>query len=476
MAGLKIPRLLVAGTHSGVGKTTVTLGLARLLQRWGRTIQPFKVGPDYIDPGYLSRSTGRVCRNLDGWLVSRERMTGLFHRACRPDAWALAEGVMGLFDGTRPDREEGSTGQIARWLDFPVLLVLDVSAMARSAAAVVKGYQTFDPRVQIAGCFLNRVGSEGHFRLVQEAIKRETGLPVIGWLPRDGRLSLPERHLGLVASEEGNGWEKMLPVLERRMEEGVNRSALLRVMDSAKPFVLSLSKYERFRFTLRQAQGDRSKIPIGVAMDQAFHFYYRENLELLEANGAEIVPFSPLKAGRLPKSLGALYLGGGFPELFAKSLSANRSLRQQIGQAVRSGMPTYAECGGLMYLSRSIETSDGRRHAMVGAVPASVRMTDRLQNFGYQEVRARGANVLARAGETARGHEFHHSALKQAPSVSWAAYQVQARHGGAARPEGFARGSLLASYVHLHFGSQPRWAERFVRAAQQWKAEKGLKE
>lgn len=460
MDAVKIPRILIAGTHSGVGKTTVSLGLTLALSRAGFRIQPFKVGPDYIDPGYLGRAAGRPCRNLDTWLMPKAHLPALLARASTGANAALIEGVMGLYDGRGAIGEEGSTAEIAKQLECPVLLVLDVSAVSRSAAAMVKGFQQMDRAVRIAGCVVNRVGSAGHYRLVKEGIERLTGVPVVGWLAQDARLKMPERHLGLVPWQEQRDWKKILGLLQRQARASFDLPAIVRIMRSANPFVLSLSKHEQAPFTRR--------VPIAVAMDEAFHFYYPENLELLEAHGAEIVPFSPLKDQRLPKRIGGLYLGGGFPEAFARDLSGNRSLRKEIHRVVRADLPTYAECGGLMVLSRSLRTLDGRSHPMVGVIPADVRMTDRLQNFGYQEVKARKSNLLARAGEQARGHEFHHSALRAAPSARWSAYQVQARRGGESRLEGYAKGSLLASYIHLHFGSQPRWAERFVSAARNY--------
>jgi|GEM_PF-20312 len=466
MAAVKIPRILIAGTHSGVGKTTVSLGLTLALSRAGFQIQSFKVGPDYIDPGYLGRAAGRPCRNLDTWLMPKARLPALLARASEGANAALIEGVMGLYDGRGAIGEEGSTAEIAKQLECPVLLVLDVSAVSRSAAAMVKGFQQMDRAVQIAGCVVNRVGSVGHYRLVKEGIERLTGVPVVGWLAQDARLKMPERHLGLVPWQEQRDWKKILGLLQRQARASFDLPAIVRIMERASPVRPESVEGRTVRASTKLSMN--GKIPIAVARDEAFHFYYPENLELLEAHGAEIVPFSLLKDQRLPTGIGGLYLGGGFPEAFARDLAGNRSMRKEIHRAVRADLPTYAECGGLMVLSRSLRTLDGRSHPMVGVIPADVRMTDRLQNFGYQEVKARKSNVLARAGEQARGHEFHHSALRAVPSARWSAYQVQARRGGESRLEGYAKGSLLASYIHLHFGSQPRWAERFVQAARKW--------
>lgn len=466
MKGTAPPRILVAGTHSGVGKTTVTMGLIRALRRAGLAIQPFKVGPDYIDPGYLGAAAGRPCRSLDGWLVPPPRILDLFRKACRAGDWAVVEGVMGLHDGADAVGEEGSSAQMSKLLRCPVLLVVDAAAMSRSAAALVRGFAGLDRGVRIAGCFLNRVAGPSHFRLVKEGIERLAGIPVIGWLPRDPRLELPERHLGLVPRQEGGSWRGILGPLDRGIKKGLELPALLRMMRAAGNLKGSDPLRGQTPLGLRFETAPR--VPIAVALDEAFHFYYPENLELLEELGAEIVPFSPLKSRRLPRRAAGLYLGGGFPELFAGPLSRNRGLHGEIRRAVDLGIPTYAECGGLMYLAGAIRDSGERRHPMVGLIPGEVRMTPRLQNFGYQEIRARGDTVLGRAGEAARGHEFHHSVLSRPSTPTTAAYEVLPRRGGPGRLEGYAKGSLLASYIHLHFWNRPRWARRFVESARQW--------
>ncbi len=461
---MKIPRILIAGTHSGVGKTSATAGLCLALQELGLKPQPFKAGPDYIDPGYLTRAAGRPCRNLDTWLVPRPSLTQLFQRACKGADLAVIEGVMGLYDGIGPVGEHGSTAELAKMLNCPVLLVIDAGAVSRSAAAIVRGFVELDRQVQIAGCIVNRLSGPGHYRLVKEAIERLAHVPVVGWLPREDRFHLPERHLGLLPSQENRAWQAVLSALKGKIRELWDLDAVLRIARKAEPVSAQSNP-----FVLRPTGSVRTaRIPIGVALDEAFHFYYPENLELLEELGAEVVPFSPLRDRQLPRGVAALYLGGGFPEEFAPELSRNRSLHQQIRERVGGGLPAYAECGGLMVLARSLSTARGRRYPMVGLVPADVQMTDRLQNFGYQEVRARKGSFLARVGERARGHEFHHSVLRQAPGSATAAYQAEARHGGRPRLEGYARGSLLASYIHLHFWNKPRWAERFVQAARKY--------
>lgn len=481
---VRIPRVLIAGVHSGVGKTTVTMGILLALRAAGKSPQPFKVGPDYIDPGFLSFAAGRTCRNLDSWLIPGPRLLDSFRRACAGAGMAVVEGVMGLYDGIGPTGERGSTAEMAKLLDCPVVLVLDASALSRSAAAIVKGYLEFDRGVRLAGCFLNRVGSPGHARLVKEGIERLTGVPVIGFLAKEERLQLPERHLGLVPAAENHPWRKTVPLLAQRIEEGLELSALQRIARQAgvlrvpEPAGLQADGVSSApgRVVGPPPAPAAARVPIAVARDEAFHFYYPENLELLERLGAEVVPFSPLRDERLPRGAAGVYLGGGFPELHAAQLSKNRALHQALRQAAGRGMPVYAECGGLMLLSSAIGGVGGRSYRMAGLVPVRVRMTDRLQNFGYQEVAACRDSILARKGEKARGHEFHHSVLERPPARGGAAYEICAARGQAGRLEGFAKGALLASYIHLHFLNQPRWAGRFVRAARKWERESAGKQ
>ncbi len=460
MGNLKLPRLLIAGTHSGVGKTTVTVGLIQALRRKGWVVQPFKAGPDYVDPGYLTAAAGRACRNLDAWLVPPDRLPAVFQSGCRDAGIGIVEGVMGLYDGASATGDEGSTAELAKLLRCPVILVVDAGAISRSAAAVMRGFLEMDRKVQIRGCIVNRLSGPGHYRLVREAIERLTGIPVVGWLPREERLQLPERHLGLVPRQESGAWEKVLGPLNRHVQKEWDLAAIRRIAQRAEPL-----SFDELRMS--------GKVPIAVAQDEAFHFYYPENLELLQGLGAEVVPFSPLRDAALPKRAGALYLGGGFPEIFARELAKNRPMRQAIRRAVAAGMPTYAECGGLMVLTQSIQDGKGRRHAMVGVIPGTVRMTDRLQNFGYKRLRARKNSLLARKGEQARGHEFHHSVWSGGSASSASAYEAASVSGRSKRLEGYARQNLLASYVHLHFSSQPRWAQRFVEAARHFQERTG---
>lgn len=451
-AALDIPRLVVAGTASGVGKTTVTVALARALGSQGLRTALFKCGPDYLDPSYHARASGGPSHNLDGWMMGREAVLATFARAARGADVALIEGVMGLFDGASPDGEDGSAAQIAKWLEAPVLAVIDASGMARTVAALGLGLARFDPALRLAGLFANRVGSRGHLDLLRAACAR--GTPVLGGLPDQPGLAFPERHLGLVAAGESPALEQQLRSWGELFASWCSPAALLEVARQAP--ALSLGPGE--------AQPKRPRrCRIAVARDAAFHFYYEDNLRRLEGLGAELVPFSPLADPRLPEGASGLYLGGGYPELHASALAGNAALHESIRAFAARGGPVYAECGGLMYLAAGIRTLDGVHHGMVGLVPGVARMEPKLQALGYVEVETAVRTPLGGAGLRFRGHQFRYSTLADAGDGP-AAYRVRKRRGGAAEGEGYAAGNLLASYVHAHWASNPLAAEGFVEA------------
>jgi cobyrinic acid a,c-diamide synthase len=449
-------RLVIAGTHSGVGKTTLTAGLISALRRRGLTVQPFKVGPDYIDPTYHSLAACRRCRNLDTWMVPPDAVRALFARAACDADIATIEGVMGLYDGADYDGENGSTAEVAKLLGVPVVVVLDASKMARSAGAVALGYQRFDQRVPLAGFIVNRVGGEGHGRGVAEAITRATGLPVFGWLLREGSLHVPERHLGLVPTCEPGRWDEFIGTAGDLAARHLDIDRLLAVARQAAPLpVTAAAEY-------RATQG---RPVIAVARDEAFQFTYEDNLDLLRDAGAEIAFFSPLRDTALPPRTGAVILSGGFPEVYGERLAGNRPLHAGLRAAHRRGLPIYAECGGLMYLTEAIIDGDRRRHEMVGLLPGHSSMGERL-TLGYRLARSAGDSWLLPGGEAVRGHEFHYSVWRERPAGLPPAWLLLPRSGeDEARPEGARLGSLWASYVHLHFAARPGLAERFVTAA-----------
>jgi len=446
-------RVVIAGTSSGVGKTTVTVGLCRALRARGLAVALFKCGPDYLDPTYHQRAAGAPSHNLDGWMMGRDAVLATFRRGAAGADVALIEGVMGLFDGASPTGNEGSTAEIARWLDAPVLLVADASGMARSLAALVSGFATFDPELRLAGVICNRVGSRGHADLL--ALAQRTP-PIVAGLVEARELSFPERHLGLRTADRDAVPEALFEAWGHRVAESADLDAVLRIARGAPPLVETEAAPPPARAAERRCR-------IGLAFDEALHFYYDDNLRRLEALGAELVRFSPLRDSRLPDVEG-LYLGGGYPEVHAEALSANSAMRADVATFGERGGPIYAECGGLMYLATALRTLDGRAHPMVGLVPAEAVMADRLEALGYVEVELRAGTPLGPAGTRFRGHQFRYSRLTEpVPSVELV-YSVRRRRGQEASAEGYRIKNVVASYVHAHWASNPRVAEAFVAA------------
>jgi cobyrinic acid a,c-diamide synthase len=458
------PRIVVAGTGSGVGKTTVTVALVRALSAEGQKVAVFKCGPDYLDPTYHARAAGRPCHNLDGWMMGREAVLATFRRASEDCDIAIIEGVMGLFDGASPTGDEGSTAEIAKWLAAPVMLVVDASGMARSVAAVAQGFAGFDPAVEFAGIICNRVGSRGHLDLLRRACQ---SLPVLGGFPKEPGLAFPERHLGLFTADERALPESKLAAWGKAAAEWLGTSAIVERARSARE-PEGGSAIEGPRVAVRAAE---DRCVIALAWDEAFHFYYEDNLARLAALGAKIVRFSPLSDARLPEADG-LYLGGGYPEAHAAALSQNETMRREIERFARAGGPVYAECGGLMYLSRAIITKDGTRHPMVGLVLAETVMKDRLAALGYVEVETQEPTVLGPAGLRFRGHQFRYSELGAVSEPTQRPYTMRKRRGGEVSAEGFVEGRMLASYVHAHFASNPRLAAGFVASCASYRQER----
>ncbi|PDV99229.1 cobyrinate a,c-diamide synthase [Candidatus Chloroploca asiatica] len=457
------PRLLLAAPMSGSGKTTLTAGLIAALTARKLTVAPFKCGPDYIDPSYHALTAGRPCHNLDAWMVPPAQIAGILARRSGGADLALIEGVMGLFDGYAGDDDAGSSAQIAYLTSTPVVLVLDVRAMARTAAALIAGLRDFDPRIQVAGVILNQVGSARHAQMVTRAIEQRTGLPVLGALQRDEALALPERHLGLIPTTEPGRWHAWLAEVRTRVESSVDLDRLVALAQTAPRFAVPTLAMPAFPYT---AQLPPHPV-IAVARDEAFSFLYEENLDLLRKAGANIAFFSPLRDQALPVETDAIYLGGGFPELYAAALSANTALRTAIRAAGQRGLPIYAECGGLMYCTEAVVTAEGATFPMLGLLPGRSVMTSRL-TLGYRTVRAQADTWLWRAGETVRGHEFHYSVWEERPADLVPLYTClpDAFHPDE-RPEGVQAANVLASYVHIHWLAHPALAARFAAAASQ---------
>jgi cobyrinic acid a,c-diamide synthase len=454
--------LVISGVASGVGKTSVTLGLLAALRRRGLAVQSFKVGPDFIDPGLHALVTGRPSYNLDGWMCGRARVRDVVMRAAADADVAVVEGVMGCFDGVDGASDEGSTAQISKWLGAPVVLVLDAAAMTRSAAAVALGFERFDAELNVAGVIANRTGGATHARWIADAVRASCRAEWLGAVAYDPALTLPERHLGLHTAAEGALTLEHARRLADAVAHGVDVDRLLAL---AAPVALvappATADVTAPRPVTTPAISER-RVRIGVARDAAFQFYYAENLELLRAAGAELVWWSPLAEADVPDVEG-LYLGGGYPELHAGALADNASLRKAVRRFAEANRPIYAECGGLMYLAESLEDHDGRVHPMVGVLPAAVRMRAHGLTLGYAEVTLAAAGPLGAAGTVARGQEFHASTLGPVSAAVPRVYQVRAP-GGAERAEGYLVGRTLMSYVHLHFASNPAVATAFVAA------------
>lgn len=433
------------------------------LARRGLKVAPFKVGPDFIDPGHHSRVTGAVSRNLDGWMLSKAYNLACFKDAVCPADVAVIEGVMGLFDGYDGKTESGSTAQMAKWLDVPVVLTVDARSMARSAAAVVMGFENFDRDLNFAGVVFNNLGSTRHLGYLAEALEGTVRVPLLGGIIRDGEISIPQRHLGLFTSEDHPLSDEMIKRLAAAVENGMNLDQLLESLPEVVP-----ANPE----SITAVQQKRAAVRIGVARDNAFCFYYRDNLDLLEASGAQLVFFSPIDDARLPADIDGLYFGGGYPELAAERLAANADLRNQIREKSREGMPIYAECGGFMYLCRELSDQNQKGFAMAGCFPFAARMNSRLKALGYREVTLTRDTIIGPAGQTMRGHEFHYSVLEKNSTKIDTVYRLTDRVGIDKPPEGYYANRTLGSYTHLHFGSQPRIATHLVAACASYKGER----
>ncbi|HAZ44223.1 MAG TPA: cobyrinic acid a,c-diamide synthase [Cyanobacteria bacterium UBA11369] len=475
--------IAIAGTSSGVGKTTVTLALLAYLKCRNIQIQSFKVGPDYIDPMFHEYVTGRPCRNLDPVLTSESYVQQCFARHSKGVEFALVEGVMGMFDGVGNNQLPitnyqlpipfASTGHIARLLDLPVLLVIDCSRLSGSVAAIAHGYRSFDPKIKLAGVVLNRVGSDRHLQLLKDALE-PLQIPILGVLRRQDNISIPDRHLGLVPTGELSqldgiidqlahlgescfDWEQLLPLLKSNTvgagfsnSLSLEQTTLVNPPSSEAGFSNSLSVGETSLVN--------SRIRIGVARDRAFNFYYADNLDLLQQLGAELVFWSPL-TDRLPEGIQGLYFGGGFPEVFAQQLAENKLARESVRHAILTGMPTYAECGGLMYLCEAIIDFENKSWSMVGILPTTAVMSGRL-TLGYRQATALQDSPILGAGATVWGHEFHRSHLSEKPTKPL--FEVKGYHSPVTE-EGWQLHQVHASYVHLHFGARPEIAKQFLQ-------------
>lgn len=458
--------VLIAGTHSGCGKTSVTLGLLRAFSRRGLKVQPFKAGPDFIDPGLHTAAAGTPSHNLDTWMQPRDALRGLFARHARNADVVLAEGAMGLFDGRGGTDEEGSAAHLAKLLGLPVALVIDARSQARSVSALALGFSRFDPQLRLAGLVLNRAGSPRHEALLREALAHTPGLPVLGCLARAEAIGLPSRHLGLVTAEDmagdmaagAAGLEGTLDALADWVEQGMDVPGLLVALPE-----LDLSGFpaEEPAVAALAAMAE-PPVRIAVARDRAFCFCYGENLRLLEAAGAQLAFFSPLEDAALPEGVQGLYLPGGYPELAARQLAANAPMRAAILDFCRCGRPVWAECGGYMYLLEELADADGAVHPMCGALPGRAVLRGKRAALGYRQARTLADGPFGPAGTVLRGHEFHYSEYDGKPERP--AYALTASDGTQAL-DGQAVGNIVGGWFHAHLASNPQAARAFVLAA-----------
>ncbi len=447
-------RLLISAAHKSSGKTTLTLGLAAALRARGRVVQPFKKGPDYIDPLWLTRASGRDCHNLDFYVMGRDEILRTFAARAAGADISLIEGNKGLYDGLDLDGSN-SNAALAHLLAAPVVLVIDARGMTRGIAPLILGYQAFDPDLRIAGVILNQLGGSRHEAKLRAVIEHYTDVPVLGAVHHDDGLAIVERHLGLVPSNEASAADAKIAAIAERVAVQVDLDRLLAVAASAPalPEVIALPAT-----TSAPARAD---VRIGIARDAAFAFYYPGDLEALRAAGAELVFFDAVHDPRLP-DVDALFLGGGFPEAHMQALEANAGLRRDIHAAIEAGMPAYAECGGLMYLARSLTWND-RRCAMVGVLPGDVVMHDRPQGRGYVTLRENGRGPWpSDTGNEIRCHEFHYSSLENLPAGTIYAYDVLRGTGTDGRHDGIVHKNLLACYVHMRDLESNHWTARFV--------------
>ncbi len=448
--------IIIAAPVSGSGKTTITIGLMECLKRRGLKVAPFKVGPDFIDPGYHKIVTGRPSLNLDGWICSPHTVQEMFALHAADADIAVIEGVMGLFDGISGRSDEGSTAQIARLTGAAVFLVVDAKGFARSIAALIKGFAEFDPEVRISGVIFNNVSSESHARILKEAV--EASLPsihVLGSILRDSTLHIPSRHLGLLTAEENELSLQYLDHLVEVIRNSIDLGTLWAAASSG-----DLSELHE------PEEQTAAVVRLAIARDKAFCFMYESNLQLLRDAGAELVEFSPLTDGALPDGIAGIYLPGGYPEAYAEELAANTAMKLALKNAIESGMPTYAECGGFIYLTQGVAVSSDAGdslHEFVGLFPVTTTMLKQRKALGYREIKLRASSILGKKGTVARGHEFHYSQIDEMPAGVERLYQVSKGQSDLGT-EGYRYKNCVASYIHLHFGSNPGMATAFVNS------------
>ncbi|MEI7947365.1 MAG: cobyrinate a,c-diamide synthase [bacterium] len=455
---------MIAGVQSGSGKTTLTLGLVAALKRRGLKVQTFKVGPDYLDPSWLALASGRPCYNLDGWMCGRDYVEALFDRVTQDADIAVIEGVMGLFDGAQAGGLSGSSAEIASWLNAPVILTVNAHGMGRSIAPLVSGFSHFESGVRMAGVIANHCGSDTHRLLLSDALASSKLPSLVGAVPRMGFPELRSRHLGLVTAEPATCTRETLEAFEKSAETYLDVKMLLHIAGEPRKNITDLPCSS----VCSEGKAYPSTFTLAVAKDEAFHFYYPDLLDELKKRGANILFFSPLRDSVLPTGVDALYLGGGYPEVYAKELSENGGMMDSIRAFAKADGVIYAECGGLIYLTQALMTRAGEEYPLVGLLPAKTRMTDKRIRLGYVGVTLKADSLWGKAGTTLRGHEFHYGELLSAQTkdenVAWSeVYERRRQNNQPETDEGFQslNGRVLASFVHLHLASHPEALDRF---------------
>ena len=457
MTKINQPRIVIAATNSGAGKTTITSGILACLRELNFNVQPYKIGPDYIDPGFHSLASGKQCHNLDSWLVPTEKIQNIFLKTANGSDIAVIEGVMGLYDGGT--NGISSTAAIAKLIQAPVVLVIDAKSMGDSAAAIALGFKNYDKDINFAGVIINRIGSDNHEKMVVEAITK-LGIRVFGCVRRNNNIVMPERHLGLTPTTESNV-EETLTNIKEHIKKHVKINEIIEIAESAPSLELNINNKKDIRLF--------AGLKIGVAKDAVFSFYYPESLAVLAEYGAEIIEFSPLCDKYLPE-VDALILGGGFPEMFVEELAANFEMLSAIKKAADKKMPIYAECGGFMYLCSRIVDFKGNAYDMVGIIPAICKMNDKLQTVGYVKARAVKDNILCKKDEFIKGHEFHFSSMEISSDepFSWA-FEFEKSRNNSKYLSGFSYDNILASYLHVHFAGNEEFVFNFLKKALEYK-------
>lgn len=456
-------RLLFAATTSGTGKTTICCGIMRALKNKGFRVQPYKVGPDYIDIEYHSLASGTKSRNLDEFMLPSEEIKYLFANNAKDKDINIVEGVMGLYDGLSDKYDYCSSASMSKLLDMPVILIIDAKAMAASAAALVLGFKNLDKDVKIAGVIANNVSSDSHFNIIKNSIENYAGVKVLGRIPKDEKFSLSSRHLGLTPSVEIDDLDNKLNYMAEVIEKYINLDELLQISEE---------KEVEFDVYRRSPIKGITDVKLGLAYDKAFNFYYQDSLDLLKDMGVEFVSFSPINDDKLPDDIDGVFLGGGFPEVFAKEISDNKSMLKSIREKSIDGMPIYAECGGLMYLGKELESIDGDFFEMTGILNGKSIMSKRLQRFGYCVGKSKSKTLITDEEDFVRGHEFHYSDFI---SEDEPVYEMEKTMSDGLLKKwngGFKSNNTFGTYLHTHFAGNYQLALNFVKNMEEYRNSK----